>query len=269
MTKDNPQRALFDKEAGCTVFEQPLNERMRGFLRLEHLFQGVAACMARDTPLDSRQAVAGLIEIADQLGRADLKGELVKETERQITAISGLRDSPEVNRRTLDQILMRLEPLNALLRAGAALPGARMRQCELVTQIRQRLAIPGGLCSFDLPAFHHWLHRGYRQRLAQLNDWMEDLRLIEDAVNTTLRLIRESTSPEAVTAISGFHQQSLDPTSGCQLVRVILTSDLELFPEISGGKHRFTVRFMQQPDLTQRPQQTSGEVHFGLQCCGL
>ena len=269
MNEDNPQRALFGDETGCTVYEQPLNERMRGFLRLEHLFQGVAACMARDTPLDSRQAIAGLIEIVDQLGRTDLKGELVKETERQIAAISGLRDNPGVNRRTLEQILMRLEPLNALLRAGAALPGARMRQSELVTQIRQRLAIPGGLCSFDLPAFHHWLNRGHRRRLAQINDWMEDIRLIEDAVNTTLRLIRESTSPAPVTAKSGFHQQSLDPASGCQLVRVMLPEESELFPEISGGKHRFSVRFMHQPDFTQRPQQTAAEVHFALQCCGL
>ena len=269
MSKDKSQRAHPADTAGCTVYEQPLNERMRGFLRLEHLFQGVAACMARDTPMDSRQAIAGLIEIVDQLGRTDLKGELVKETERQIAAISGLRDNPGVNCRTLEQVLMRLEPLNALLKAGAAQPGARMRQSELVTQIRQRLAIPGGLCSFDLPAFHHWQHRGNRLRLAQINDWMEDLRLIEDAVNTTLRLVRESTVPVPVTATSGFHQQSLDPASGCQLVRVLLPWDCPLFPEISGGKHRFTVRFMHQPDLTQRPQQTAGEVDFILQCCGL
>lgn len=269
MNTDRPQRGLFNDDTGCVAYEQPLNERMRGFLRLEHLFQGVAVTMARDTPLDTRQAIAGLVEIVDQLGRTDLKGELVKETERQIAAISGLRGNPGVNRRTLEQILLRLEPLHALLRAGAALPGARMRQSELITQVRQRLAIPGGLCSFDLPALHHWLNRSHRQRLAQVNDWMEDLRLIEDAVNTCLRLVRESAAPCAVTATAGFHQQSLDPASGCQLVRVLLAEDSELFPEISGGRHRFTIRFLRQPDFTQRPQQTSADVQFALQCCGL
>ena len=269
MNKESTQGALFRDPASCTVYEQPLNERMRGFLRLEYLFRNVAVSMARDTELDARQAIAGLIEIVDQLGRADIKGDLVKETERQIATISGLRDNPGVNRRKLEQILLRLEPLHALLRAGAAQPGARMRQSELITQVRQRLAIPGGLCSFDLPAFHHWLSRGHRQRLVQINEWMEDVRIIEDAVHTTLKLIRDSSAPSAMEAGAGFYQQSLDPATGCQIVRVLLPHDSGLFAEISGGRHRFTVRFLRQNDLAARPQQTTEDVIFELQCCGI
>ena len=57
--------------------------------------------------------------------------------------------------------------------------------------------------------------------------------------------------------------------SGCQLVRVMLPRDSDLFPEISGGKHRFTVRFLHQPDFTARPQQTAADVEFAMQCCGI
>jgi len=40
-----------------------------------------------------------------------------------------------------------------------------------------------------------------------------------------------------------------------------------LLAEISGGKHRFTIRFMEQPDSSARPVQTKDNVRFVLHCC--
>lgn len=265
----SPQQQLFPETGACTVYEQPLNERIRCFLRLEYLFQAVAECMQGKSPLNARNAVANLIDITDQLARADIKGDLIKELERHGATLGALRGNPAVHQVTLESTLSRLEPLLAALRSPACQPGLRMRQMELITQVRQRLAIPGGLCSFDLPAFHCWLSREHPVRVAQLTDWMEDLRPIEEGVHLTLKLIRESAMPQKVAASGGFYQQALDPASPCQLVRVILSADDEVFAEVSGGKHRFAVRFVQPAEPGSRPQQTNATVHFELQCCGL
>jgi len=267
--RPSPQQQLFPETGACVMYEQPLNERIRCFLRLEYLFQSVAECMQGKTALNARQAVASLIDITDQLSRADIKGDLIKELERHAATLSALRSNPAVNQTTLDNTLSRLDPILSALRSPACQPGQRMRQMELVTQVRQRLAIPGGLCSFDLPAFHFWLSREHVVRVAQLNDWMDDLRVIEEGVEITLKLIRESAVPQKVAASGGFYQQNLDPTSSCTLVRVVLNVEEEVFAEISGGKHRFTVRFIRPADPGSRPQQTSETVHFELQCCGL
>lgn len=267
--RPSPQQQLFPETGACTVYEQPLNERIRSFLRLEYLFQAVARSMEGDTAWEARNAVAGLIDITDQISRADIKGDLIKELERHTTTLCALKNNPGVNAVTLDTTLAQLEPLLSQLRSPACQPGTRMRQLELVTQVRQRLAIPGGLCSFDLPAFHYWLSREQRLRLAQLNDWMGDLRIIEVGVALALHLVRESTAPQKVAATSGFYQQNLEPTTNCQLVRVVLNPEDQVFAEISGGKHRFAVRFMQLTEAGVRPQQTADKVHFELQCCGL
>jgi cell division protein ZapD len=69
--------------------------------------------------------------------------------------------------------------------------------------------------------------------------------------------------------VAGFYQQPVDPNAVCQLVRVILPSELSVFPEISGGKHRFTIRFLEQATTAGRPAQTDQDIQFELQCCNL
>ena len=50
-------------EAAMLVFEQPLNERMRTFLRLDFLYNQALHHNERATPWSSRAAMASLIDI--------------------------------------------------------------------------------------------------------------------------------------------------------------------------------------------------------------
>ena len=61
------------------VYEQPLNERMRTLLRLEHLFDQTNHALKESSAWDHRRAVSGIIEILSLLERADLKTEFIKE----------------------------------------------------------------------------------------------------------------------------------------------------------------------------------------------
>jgi cell division protein ZapD len=51
------------------------------------------------------------------------------------------------------------------------------------------------------------------------------------------------------------------------MIRVCLPEETLDFPEISAGRHRFTVRFMRQPQAEDRPTQTPDDVRFRLTCC--
>jgi cell division protein ZapD len=147
--------------------------------------------------------------------------------------------------------------------------GQTLRQDELVSTIRQRIAIPGGTCNFDVPAYHYWLNQPAEQRIHHLNHWMEDLRLIHEGVIQVLKALRESTPAMKAVALGGSYQQSLEPGSSYQLLRILLPLESSLFPEISAGKHRFTLRFLEQPMTVTRPLQTERDVEFELQCCAL
>jgi cell division protein ZapD len=84
----------------------------------------------------------------------------------------------------------------------------------------------------------------------------------------TLRLIRSSIGFKQETATDGYYQQSLDSHQSHQLIRVKLPASVNVYPEISGGKHRFTVRFMIF-DINQRAQQSTETIPFQLSCCAM
>ena len=69
-------------------------------------------------------------------------------------------------------------------------------------------------------------------------------------------------------AHEGFFQQSLDSNLPIQLIRVAVPAELPYFAEISAGKHRLTIRFLE-PQPGRRPLQAQESVEFQLTCCTL
>lgn len=271
MTSDRSgqQASLFPDAGEPVVYEQPLNERIRNCLRLEHLFSGIESGIRGTTEWSARDALSRMLEVTDFLTRTDIKGELLKELGREISTFNGLRNNPGVSPAALDRTVSAIREVLARLKSPECQPGACLRNDELANQVRQRLSIPGGTCSFDVPALHYWLNSDPTLRSARLEDWMRDLRAIEKATNTILRLVRESSTPRGATATGGFYQQQLEPSTQCQIVRVVMPFNAPVYPEISGGKHRFSVRFYVQRQTSGRPVQTEDDVSFELQCCGI
>jgi cell division protein ZapD len=263
------QASLFPSAATAVVYEQPLNERMRNCLRLEHLFLGIEAGIRAGGEWEARDALARMLEICDFLSRTDIKGELSKELERDINIFNGLKNNPGVNPEMLDKTISSIGSVLGRLKASDYQPGQSLRNDELANQVRQRITIPGGTCSFDVPALHYWLNADPALRATHLNTWMKDLRVVERAAGIILNLVRESSNPRGVVAHGGFYQQQIEPSTPCTLVRVLMPPNAAVYPEISGGKHRFTVRFYTQKSTANRAAQAPEDVAFDLQCCGI
>ena len=100
MTTQEPelgiQRALFP-DANKVVYEQPLSERIRSFLRLEYLFELVGSTVNIQSEWGSRNALAAMIDVSDLLARTDLKAELIKELDRLSSVLTGLQENPSVD----------------------------------------------------------------------------------------------------------------------------------------------------------------------------
>ncbi|MEM7468979.1 MAG: cell division protein ZapD [Pseudomonadota bacterium] len=262
------QSTLFPDAGPVTVFEQPLNERTRSCLRLEHLFAALDKGLQGDSEWDSREALCAMIEIGDLLSRTDIKGELIKELERIQGKLNSLRSNPAVDAQALEDAIAELVPHLTTLKQSNCQPGATLRNDELVNQFRQRITIPGGTCNFDLPSFHYWLQQSATSRIDTLRIWSADLQVVAAAVNQILDLIRNSAPNTAQLGKNGFFQSKIETNYECQLIRITLLNDIGVFPEISGGKHRFTARFMSQSDTAVRAEQVGHDVKFELQCCG-
>jgi cell division protein ZapD len=248
------------------IFEHPLNERIRTFLRLEHLFEKVEHFLPRAEHWSTRAAVEGLLDIVAITARADIKTELQKELDRNLSTLGRIRDQPGVDPGALSQVIGDLEQAAAAVRDLTGPIGAEAREDEFLKAVSQRNSIPGGACSFDLPLYHHLLTQPPETRVERLERWMADMRPIADAIRLVLSLARTSARPRDLVADAGFFQEALDPQTPAQLVRVGLAIEPPIFPEISGHKNRFSIRFMTAANGL-RPSQSREPVPFALTCC--
>ena len=249
-----------------TVFEHPLTEKCRTWLRLSHLFEQFDFHLPHDEEWQARAAVAALLDIANVLARADIKSELLKELDRYHQSLSRMASSPGVDTDRLKQILETLAKSCQNVRDVNGQLAQSLRGNEFLNSIVQRSSIAGGSFDFDLPQYHYWLQLPQAERIRQLNEWRQEIVSVQDAVTLLLGLIRSSAVPSEEHAPAGFFAQSLPGKLAAQLVRVSIPSDAGMFAEISGGKHRFSVRFLDCTDW-QHPAQVDGDVPFALSVC--
>ena len=250
-----------------TLYEQPLNERIRAFLRLEFLFKQADYSLNGTSTWNSRAALETIIEIHDLVSRVDLKTEILKELDRHTQNLTQLMENPQVDHKRLDHVLLTLDSFSNKLFADNLPFGHALKHNEFITSIRQRTTVPGGTCEMDLPGYHFWLQKNSDERIADLAHWVSGFDTMRKAIELILQLIRDSAVPHWELAENGFFQRNLDPANPCQLLRISLPSELDCYPEISGGKHRFTVRFLRQENEQTRPKQVNQDIEFEIACC--
>lgn len=248
-------------------YEFPLNERVRTWLRLETLFDKVDHFIAVSDPHAHHAALLGIFELADVMARADLRGELLQELERQKHILESLRGNTAVDLERLEEVSERLIRALADLHGQIGKPGQYLRESEWLMGIRNRTGIPGGACSFDLPSYHAWLHHDAAQREADLHQWMHPFRPYWQAANMILQLVRESGSDVACVAQKGLYQW-MPSGRPVHFLSVAMDNSLPCAPEVSANKYAVNLRFIV-IDKAQKPRTCEEDVPFTLRLCAL
>ena len=249
------------------VYEQPLNERMRTFLRLEFLYSQALYHLESPEAGASRSAVGSLLEILQITARGDVRGEVLKELERHVQALNEFQSKPGVDPGRLRSVMSNLLRLRQELIGAGANFMQPLRDSEFLNAIKHRSAIPGGTCEFDLPDYNFWLSRPAQMRSATFDDWFKLVRPLGDAVTELLWLTRQNARPRSETAPGGVFQIQFERENPIQMLRIQLPVDSDLFPEISGSHYRCSLRFLAWRDIGQRPVQADMDVQFLLTCC--
>ena len=249
------------------IYEHPLNERIRTLLRLEDLYDKALFFAGRTDGKDHHVALITLFEILEVASRADLKSDLLQELERQKHVLEALRHNPAISLETLEAVLADIEKFYADLHNASGKTGQHLRDNEWLMAIKQRSAIPGGVCEFDLPSYHYWLHLDCETRRNDLTQWLGPMLPIAAALRLVLRLLRESARPTPLVASQGVFQQ-MPAGKLAQMLRLGLTRDLPCIPEISANKYALNVRFIT-AETGQRPRLYEHDVEFDLTFCNL
>ena len=249
------------------IYEYPLNERIRTLLRLEDLFDRVDFFAAQEAPLDHQAALMSIFEILEVASRGDLKSDLLQELDRQRLFLEALRGNPAISEQRLDAVVAEIEATFAGLLASSGKTGVHLRENEWLMTIKQRAAIPGGICEFDLPSYHHWLHKDHTARRMDLDAWRLPLNSVAAALRIVLRVLRESGRSARMIAYRGVFQQT-PMERAAHMLRLTLRRDIGCVPEISANKYALNIRFIL-PGSMQRAKVFEADIEFDLTYCNL
>ena len=232
------------REQDSTIlYEYPLQERFRTYLRFEHSFSelGAALTMAEEQP----QAFFVALFAAQQLiERNDIKSELAKDLELQRSFMKRWEAHPQIDQTALQGALQsismavdNLQLLNKELRL--------LKDDRFLASIRSRFVQPGITGLFELPQLQLWLNQPLAARQQQSQNWFDALQPLAAAIALQLELTRQQGAFSSIAATNGFWQESCEPLA---LLRVKVPVSACCYPVVSGHRQRFTLRFMTLPD---------------------
>lgn len=242
------------------LFEHPLNEKMRTWLRIEFLTEQMNANLPLRDHASALHFFRNVGDLLDVFERGDIRTELLKELERQQRKLNAWSEVPGVDISRIDALRQQLKNSSSILMAAPRI-GQFLREDRLIALVRQRLSIPGGCCSFDLPTLHMWLHAKQSQRDTLVESWLASLEPLNQALALILDLVRNSAQFRKQTSLNGFYQDNGDDAD---LLRLKLDLVSQLYPQISGHKSRFAIRFM---PLDSEHGSVPERLDFELACC--
>lgn len=239
------------------VYEHPLTEKIRCYLRIEHLSDQIIASQSADDPLLFKPFFNLLFSLAEQVDRGELKKELIRDLEHHKVALKGLRHDENIDKQILESLISRIEQFN-FSQATPNKTQLHIQQDPLLNQIKNKSSLTGGGCQFDTPMLHYWTHLPKSHKDKAIAQWLAPFQQTIDAIRLLLQLTRESKNYTSEVANDGFYQSSCDQT---QLIRIKLSVQQGCYPTVSGYRSRYSIRFI------AWNEQPLHDIKFELACC--
>lgn len=244
------------------IYEHPLNERLRLFLRLEYMLNQMKDFQNPQQIYDIQLFLNALFDVLGFFSRYEIRSELLNQLQSYKTNIE---KNPDHKQSAF------LKDLNEALSAVHRLDIHRitaLRDNELFSGLRQRSFNQSGHYPFEAPAYQYWLQTHLQEPSTFFQNCFERFLPIVQALELLLHLTRETVDIQNEKVSDGVFLKNLDSKKQAQMLRLHLSSAQKVFPQISGDRHRISIRFMEQPCPSCRPKQTEEALlSFGLQVC--
>jgi len=248
------------------IYELPLNERLRTFMRIEFLYSRLKYFSSNlDDDWSTRTVIHTLLEIYSILSRTDVRREVLADLDRYMIQMERFQSAPDADNNMVNDVLEDLE----LIKKQALEIGTdyllMLREDEFIASLLHRHTLPGGKAEFDLPKYKFFLESDKENVSLQINSWIDVIRPICEGIDKLMWIIRESNEPIATVAVGGQYNHQIERRTQISLVRII-TDGINVYPEISGGRHLIAVRFYNQ-NKEGKYLQFEDNVEFKISLC--
>ncbi len=252
-------------DSQVTIYEEPVQEKIRKFLKIEYLFDRIFYFKNKEDRKDNYNALLALAQLYEILSRSDIKSELIREIETHNTYFIKIKKVAEAQA-DLSKLNSVLEKQELLLKLIYNVESNYLDYLD--DDVLCKTIIKNCFTTLQPASIEFWLTRDIVLRETQIDLWLEPLLFIKKSVDFILEIIRKSATFNDRLAEKGFFIEKLDPKKNILLVRVTLTSDLYYYPQISVGKQRLNIMFMSKDDKNNLVRYKE-DVPFILTTCVL
>tara|TARA_B100000035_G_C20984614_1_gene547160 strand:- start:622 stop:1383 length:762 start_codon:yes stop_codon:yes gene_type:complete len=243
----------------ASIYEQPIDERIRKFLKLENIYMKINNHMDIDSKYDAYSTLLNISELFINLTRSEIKRDLISEIETQKVRYQEYSKLDGADRIKLNSIM---EKQNAILKTLHDLEANYLnvlKNDELLQTIIKHI-------NTSCADLDYWLSRDHDFRKNQINLWLELIKPIENSIFFCLDLLRKSSETVEITAKDGMYLFKMDIEKKIRLLRVTMKTDNYFFPRISVGPQRATVAFMTIDD-NNKIIRLNQDINFVLDLC--
>ena len=246
------------------LYELPLNERLRTFMRVEFISNRLNYFLELDDSWATRSIIHGLIEIYSILSRTDVRREVITDLDRYIYEMRKYQDSPLADEDRARELRQDLESLKVTVENSGSDYLKPLRDNEFLNSLLHRQTLPGGKAEFDMPKYKFWLDSGRTK--SDIDQWVGVIKPVCSSIDKLLWMIRESTEAISTVAVGGFYNHQISKNHKISLVRIFLDKKT-VYPEIIGGKHLISIRFFNWEDSEGKSAQTKENIKFRISLC--
>jgi len=233
------------------LYEHPLNERIRNYLKLEQLLSQVHDCYSCNIELSHQIFFSAFFAIIDTLERNDIRGDLIKDLEKLEQNLVLWSRSPDVDDHALEENIQKAVAFLSQLKCPSP-QWLQLKEDKFLSTLKQRYAMQGGNASFDLPQLKFWLNQPLNGIKQQTEQWVKKLDHITGALELVLKFLRQRSEFKAIQAVNGFYQ---DNAENLVLLRMKLPQNADCYPTVSGNRFRYSIRFM-------TPCEQTGKMYY-------
>ena len=246
------------------IYEHPITEHAKWLKKIEVTYSKIESLIKSRKQHVFANIIFLIIELETLVSGQENRIDIQKVLNKKKNFLVSLTSNPEVNYEILEKTLEELEEADKRLRYLEVPPGNNLQKDHFIQSIKCKYNIKGPLYDFELPHLNYWGHKETELQLDRIEFWLEDLIPIVKTAELILRISRKSGQKNICTAEFGFYQYVNEKQTNLDLMQIKVHPNLQEFPEITGNKHKFLIRFLEEKSTQLKPQLATKSIMFEL-----
>ena len=172
------------------IYEFPLNNRIRYFLRYEYLASKLERYIEQNYHHNTIEVLRTFFELFELTKNIDLKSETMQQLRWQIQILEKFSNNPQIKQQDLQDIISKKNSLLVMLE-DLSFNTQSYQNHHFLNTVKRRLEIPGGICSFDIPLLNAWMQLPLERQMQDVRGWSKPFTKIYAGIADCLELSRK------------------------------------------------------------------------------